>query len=379
MKSSGSDRKISSCCICSSQKADTVLQFHRSMTSDARIVSMPLEKVACRRCGTVRSAENFDVLAYYQDDYNLTRAVQDPLFVFKDERKPRSQMIYEWMVELAGDLLKAETSLLEIGCGNGSLLRRFPQRKKQGIEPAGQSFTGMKLPFPIRLIGYDQLGRDERYECIIAFGVLEHIPDPANFIKVVSRHLTPEGFALIGLPIQEKPSYDVFFSDHFYHFNHGPLVYLFNSCGFSVKNYQIGYKCMTNFALYLISGGDARLSLPPLTKTQNPNIDVAKQWLSALDSFLLENREQRIVAFGNGEAARFFQTYSMEIDNVSLFIDDMTPGKNVVTIDEAIRERDLRNSSMAMLINPEYISFIKSKFCDIEGMSFYSPFLDAYV
>jgi SAM-dependent methyltransferase len=81
---------------------------------------------------------------------------------------------------------------LDIGCGNGQLLihlnLEFPSNENYGIELDTARYEGMlsneaigndfiKLGFPSRNFQKDN------FQCITMFDVIEHIPNPADFLK----------------------------------------------------------------------------------------------------------------------------------------------------------------------------------------------------
>jgi len=51
---------------------------------------------------------------------------------------------------------------------------------------------------------------DGKYDAIIAFGVLEHVSSPTSFLRDLSKCLSDAGEVIVGQPMQDVPSYDLF-------------------------------------------------------------------------------------------------------------------------------------------------------------------------
>jgi SAM-dependent methyltransferase len=93
--------------------------------------------------------------------------------------------------------------LLEVGCGYGYLLEEgigyfnprigtefSPQAVKEAQRRADYIFEG----------GIEQIPPDERFDCIIANQVIEHVYEPQRFLEQLIAHLRPGGRVVIATP-----------------------------------------------------------------------------------------------------------------------------------------------------------------------------------
>jgi SAM-dependent methyltransferase len=216
------------CDLCRSGDARTLLQVTgRSLTSDSRPVALDIEKVECRRCGLVRSRRPLspdELVAHYRDEYVLaTHAdVGEPLLPRDGELVPRSQVFFEWIVDgLARAGVTAPRSLIEVGCGEGRLLRRmanrWPAAQATGLELSpGAVDAARRRGLSVALGGFEAMGGG--HDLVYAVAVLEHLPSPRTFFARAVDALSDDGVLVVTQPAQDRPSSDVFFVDHLWHF-----------------------------------------------------------------------------------------------------------------------------------------------------------------
>ena len=115
-----------------------------------------------------------------------------------------SDAFYRWVLDVLD--LPAESSLLDVACGEGHLLRFAEQRgldchgvdiSPEAIRVAGRELkrtnllvaNGEELPLP-----------SERFDAVISLGSLEHYLSPARGAREIRRVMKPDGVAAIFLP-----------------------------------------------------------------------------------------------------------------------------------------------------------------------------------
>lgn len=117
-------------------------------------------------------------------------------------------LVYGAINEAVADLVpKNVESILDIGCGNGSLasyLTRQHHVAVDGItlspEEASLASVHCKRVFTGDLNRFDFLSLEKQYDCIICSHVLEHLYEPWDVVKKLEQILLPGGRLIIALP-----------------------------------------------------------------------------------------------------------------------------------------------------------------------------------
>jgi SAM-dependent methyltransferase len=94
-------------------------------------------------------------------------------------------------------------SILELGCGDGGFLSPLQQ---SGMEVCGVDFNlsaNRKTDVPIIQADLAVFQAAKQYDCVAAFQVLEHLPDPRTFLVNMHRALNPGGLMLLAVPNQD--------------------------------------------------------------------------------------------------------------------------------------------------------------------------------
>jgi SAM-dependent methyltransferase len=93
--------------------------------------------------------------------------------------------------------------LLEIGSGFGFFLdeARTAFRSVCGTEMSeGAAATARGLGFPVVTGGLDALGPGTKFDCVFSGHVIEHIYEPATFMRELCARLRPGGTLVLGTP-----------------------------------------------------------------------------------------------------------------------------------------------------------------------------------
>lgn len=248
----------STCDLCGSTDYSVLLDLPtgRAMRSDRHVIKHDLRKVACKRCGLVRSGSSFDSLEeMYRQDYTLS--VQTGEHYFYTDRGPlsRSALLCDWLADSAGSRWWRASRCLEVGAGCGMLLEqlssRFDDKSFAGIELSKTAAAvAQSRGLPVKEGGLDELC-GLQYDLIYAVAVIEHVPSPAEFLRALRNLLVPGGVLLLCQPTQDVPSYDLFFADHLHHFGTEHLSGYAQKCGFCELELCVGHEWMPNFSLHV--------------------------------------------------------------------------------------------------------------------------------
>lgn len=142
--------------------------------------------------------------------------------------------------------LKKSTTVLEIGCGEGQVLKKLAQMDLScvGLEPGPQvlqitenNITIIKDFFPSKQV-------KGTFDLMLHFGVLEHIADPLKFLKEQTKFLNPGGAIFLAVPNCENDlkagDISVFLHEHYNYFTKYGLQKLARAAGLIVEKMIVG-------------------------------------------------------------------------------------------------------------------------------------------
>jgi SAM-dependent methyltransferase len=100
--------------------------------------------------------------------------------------------------------ISASTTVLDVGCGTGTLLDRLPECQKFGIEPAVSARRMAEAQGVTMVPPFDHAGEGAQtnsgpglFDVITALDVIEHTAEPGEFLRSLDRALKPGGFLLL--------------------------------------------------------------------------------------------------------------------------------------------------------------------------------------
>jgi SAM-dependent methyltransferase len=313
------------CDLCGSSKFRIVLDMpDGSLTSDVHIVESGLRKIQCLDCDLIRNgyALSYEWLrAHYEDEYELgaQAAISEPLFFTERGPVPRSQVVFDWMIEnLKAVKSNHPRTALEVGCGEGSLLSQFAHRlsgcKVSGMDVSGRSVTkarerGLKVK---RGTYKDVAGY---YELIYSFAVIEHVPSPSDFLNHLKTHLAPGGLLITAQPCQDSSSNDIFLLDHLHHFFSQHVAELGRRAGLREIKRSTDNPYIPDFSLHVFKrDNEGFLGRPERIAGDNLAFDrtIAK-WKAIfhnLDTWLDHNAHKRLAVWGVGQTFMLLCAYT---------------------------------------------------------------------
>ncbi|MET0386098.1 MAG: class I SAM-dependent methyltransferase [Polyangiales bacterium] len=138
----------------------------------------------CPSCASVHAADEVD-LAHYYGSYPFHHVGAD-----SDVDWMLSAMYSNQLRRMRDAGLKREHRVLDYGCGGGAFvkfLRAHGYEHVQGFDEYSEHFS-------------DRSVLDAQYDMIITQDVLEHVPEPWEFLHRLSGLLSEQGVVVIGTP-----------------------------------------------------------------------------------------------------------------------------------------------------------------------------------
>lgn len=214
-----------------------------SVTSDSHPCTLAPVIHICRHCGHLQKHHDPATLAAIEEIYrnyaphHLAGGNEQVVFPAGLPPRPRT-----WhTLEKCRASLPARGALLDVGCGNGAVLKSagallegwelhgydLNDKHRQEILalPGVTSFTsGALAKLPRR-----------QFDLIVLWHTLEHIPAPLAPLAELRDLLAPGGRLLVQVPDIERTPFDLAVIDHCSHFSRRTLEILCNRAGFTVE------------------------------------------------------------------------------------------------------------------------------------------------
>jgi SAM-dependent methyltransferase len=113
-------------------------------------------------------------------------------------------------------------TLLDIGCGRGTFLN---EARKRGYLVAGIDFDRLNVELAKTRFGLNEVKAEtlevfvqknprKRFDVITFFEVLEHLPDPREFLRTVRSLLNPGGYIALSVPNRNRYIDTIAYLDH---------------------------------------------------------------------------------------------------------------------------------------------------------------------
>ncbi|MDG6218105.1 MAG: class I SAM-dependent methyltransferase [Candidatus Thermoplasmatota archaeon] len=282
------------CHVCGSESLQLFPRYSRfcRVTSDCKPWSRGGNLALCQSCGCVQkladtiwgaeTAAIYDSYSIYHQSGGNEQVVFNQISGIPASRS--SKII---------QCLSQETQLplngkhLDIGCGNGALLRQFhdqfPEWTLFAIE-LNDKYKDIveSIPCVQKMYVSDNLEHIEApFDCITMVHVLEHILNPRSYLKKVHNILSPEGILIIEVPNFIKNPYDLIIVDHCTHFDINSLESLLKVTGFEVIYSSI--KCVAK-ELTVIARKNTNLNLKIDSIDIHKTSDFVNRCIKWLDS-----------------------------------------------------------------------------------------------
>jgi trans-aconitate methyltransferase len=220
-----------SCRYCGSTDIQKVPDFAAlcRVTSDSKPWPSGGTLLSCRGCGGVQKPgdqkwqqETAAIYAAYTM-FHQSGCTDQPVF---DESTglsmPRTERLVRQIIAEGGGLDESGRAL-DVGCGQGAMLeamgRLRPSWELHGHEQTDSVRGAIEaLPGVARFHSGPVEAITQRFDLISLTHVLEHVPEPAAFLRLLAGKLSPGGRVLIEVPNAAANPFDLLIADHCNHF-----------------------------------------------------------------------------------------------------------------------------------------------------------------
>lgn len=114
----------------------------------------------------------------------------------------------KWEFHMAVSDIRKNSSVLEIGCGPGVFLQMATEKTKDvfGVDTNPEAVAlaiakGLSVEDNLEVL----VSCEGKYDFVVAFHVLEHVPDPVGFFRLLERIAKPGGRIGVSVPNQDGP------------------------------------------------------------------------------------------------------------------------------------------------------------------------------
>ena len=200
--------------------------------------TVSLQVVNCKCCGSVQL-----INVPLSSDYEVVYRSIGVSVSYREEKKRQIEQFVK-----SYDLY--DTSMIEIGCGNGQFLEIINEigvSKIVGIESGADhcsecSNKGFDVIHGniIDILKKGKMGGP--FEAFVTFHYLEHLPHPVEFVTCLYQTIKPGGIGLIEVPnydyIEKNNIWLEFTKDHRIYYRKRTLCYLLSKCGFNIERIE---------------------------------------------------------------------------------------------------------------------------------------------
>lgn len=282
------------CHVCASPAVDPIpgYELFRRVTSDCQPWHKGGRLYACRACECVQKMtdqvwrceveEIYQAYSIYRQADGAEQAVFDV-----DSGQPLSRSVRLLECVYSKVQLPETGRLLDLGAGNGALLRSFSR-----LFPTW-SLAATELNDKYRLVIESIVGVEALYTCpldqipgtfnlITMIHVLEHITAPGDFLATLWSKLDFRGLLVVQIPNYLQNPFDLLIADHCTHFTVATASALIQSLGFEVIS--VGSDWVPKELTIVARKTEQKSKIHMHVSTVNPVASAARslQWLETV-------------------------------------------------------------------------------------------------
>jgi 2-polyprenyl-3-methyl-5-hydroxy-6-metoxy-1,4-benzoquinol methylase len=328
-------KKEGNCLVCNNSTIKEITEYRdlKRITSDSKIWPSGGQIGYCSKCASVQKIHEEKLISEINniyENYELYfqgQGEEQKIFV-NNVGQPRSQILLQYFFTiLEKEELKMKKKWLDFGCGTGHLLRSLSilcpdfylygadisEKNRRCIE----SISGVQKYFANGLKDLDN-----KFDIISLSHVLEHIPDPIEFLCSLSTHLNKNSHIMIAVPNWLQNPFDLLVADHIHHFTKTQLVELITKAGLTLVSITDN---LVPKELILVAKHTAALNNNLELEIKDPifsdeQLNKTIHWLKSLVNWPKENKYSNIGVFGTALAATWLDSSHHSL--FSFFVDE---------------------------------------------------------
>lgn len=302
------------------------------VTSDCKAFPAGGRLMACLSCGAVQKPtdaawqkEADGIYENYQP-YFQSGGVEQAVFDAEIGRpRLRSNVIIDKLAAARG--LGDEGALIDVGCGNGVMLKAFAQARP-GWRLNGHELSDLHLAELKAIPGFDRFytGSLEElpggFDVITMMHALEHFVDPREGLVALRDKLSDTGCLFVEVPNAAVTPFDLLIADHVSHFTRHHLAMVAQRAGLGVQVVADDWVTKELSMIATRSGPVATLPPMPSAREAIERVQGQLDWLHAVVA-----GARRAIAgggkfgiFGSSVAAMWL--FGVVGDDVSFFVDE---------------------------------------------------------
>lgn len=214
-----------------------------ALTSSTTLLDVPTRVFVCGTCGHAQSDDIPDIQAFYDTGYRISLSSEnhDQIFAVKPDGTIVYRTDHQANVALAMLDLPQGARVLDYGAAKADTLRKVFAARPDIVPHVfdvssdyAAAWEGWITKEAQAVYSIPASWRGQ-FDAVMSHFVLEHVPDPVGFIRVLADLLRPGGILLLSLPDVAANPGDMTVADHLNHFSEASLTHALAAGGMSLR------------------------------------------------------------------------------------------------------------------------------------------------
>jgi len=194
---------LKTCRICENSELEQLLEWDKYPLTSVAVArkntpAAPVGKLVlgmCLKCGLIQLMEPDPESIQYSEDYTSSN--------YQVRRGEVDVKLQKFMKMLSLTKPRYSDKVLEIGCYDGSLMAAMSSHfgyDVYGCDPSGPAQELAKSNPKVIVKLFDLIYYDTKFAMVVCRNVLEHVPNPLQFLMMVAEVLAPSGEIALEVP-----------------------------------------------------------------------------------------------------------------------------------------------------------------------------------